>query len=75
MSIQQFDPKAYGARIAIARARKDWTQSDLAFRLGWQPSAVSHHETGNRSPSATNLVLICHVLGVSADWLLGIKPE
>lgn len=70
-----FDRKEYGARIAVARARKEWSQADLAFRLGWQPSMVSHHERGIRGPSAENLVLLCSVLGVSADWLLGRTTE
>lgn len=71
LSVNTFNPREYSARLAIARARNGWTQADLAFRLGWEPSAVSHHENGRRTPSAANLVALCDALGVSADWILG----
>lgn len=75
MAAWDFDRAAYGARVAIARSRKGFTQADLAFRIEWPASQVSHHETGKRSPSAANLLALCNVLDVSADWLLGRSKE
>jgi transcriptional regulator with XRE-family HTH domain len=70
----EFDRTEYAARLAIARSRKNLTQAELAFKIGWCTSAVSHHEAGRRTPSVANLWLLCDALKVSADWLLGRTP-
>lgn len=43
----------------------------LAEITGLQPSAVSHFETGNRSPSFDNLRRLADALEVTTDYLLG----
>jgi transcriptional regulator with XRE-family HTH domain len=47
------------------------SQGDLAERSGLQPSAVSHFETGNRSPSFDNLKRLADALTVTTDYLVG----
>ena len=47
------------------------SQSDLAAKSGLQPSAISHFETGNRSPSFDNLKKLADALTVTTDYLLG----
>lgn len=47
------------------------SQADLAQRTGLQPSAVSHFESGRRSPSFDNLRVLADALGVTTDHLLG----
>lgn len=47
------------------------SQADLATKAGLQPSAVSHFETGGRSPSFDNLKRLADALGVTTDYLLG----
>jgi len=47
------------------------SQGDLAETSGLQPSAISHFETGNRSPSFDNLKRLADALTVTTDYLLG----
>ena len=60
-----------GERIAEARQRRGWTQSDLAARAGSSAATVSQWETGHRTPGAPALVALADALEVTADWLLG----
>jgi transcriptional regulator with XRE-family HTH domain len=62
-------------RLRAARERKNLSQSELAERAGLQPSAVSHFETGRRSPSFDNLKGLSEALQVSTDYLLGRVDE
>jgi transcriptional regulator with XRE-family HTH domain len=62
-------------RLRIAREQKGLTQSQLAERAGFQPSAVSHFESGRRSPSFENLRKLADALGVAIDYLLGRIEE
>lgn len=61
-----------GKRIRLARDQRGLSQTQLADRAGAVASAVSHWETGRRTPDADNLRCLCVALGVSADWLLGL---
>ena len=51
------------------------SQGDLASITGLKPAAVSHFETGQRSPSLNNLKRLADALEVSADYLLGRIDE
>ena len=51
------------------------SQSELAELSGLQPSAVSHFETGRRSPSFDNLKRLADALHVTTDYLLGRVDE
>lgn len=59
-----------GGRIRAARARKGWSQADLADKASLTPSAVSMYESGKRTPRADSLKRICESLGVPADQLI-----
>lgn len=61
----------FGEKLREAREAKKLSQSDLAERTGLQPSAISHFETGRRSPSFDNLKRLADALQVSTDYLLG----
>ena len=58
-------------RLKIARENRNLSQEGLAQRSGLQPSAISHFETGSRSPSFDNLKKLADALEVSTDFLLG----
>lgn len=58
-------------RLRAARELRKLSQSELAERAGFQPSAVSHFETGRRSPSFDNLKRLADALDVTTDYLLG----
>ncbi len=61
----------FGERLRRIREDKRLTQSDLAARTGFQPSAISHFESGRRSPSFDNLKKLADALAVTIDFLLG----
>lgn len=61
--------------LRAMRDRQGLSQSDLAKKTGLQPSAISHFETGQRSPSFDNLRKLADALGVSIDHLLGREVE
>lgn len=62
---------AFQARLRKSRERRKMSQSELAKASGFQPSAVSHFETGKRSPSFENLRRLADALEVTTDYLLG----
>ena len=64
-------PKKFPDRLRSAREHRQLSQSELATRAGLQPSAVSHFETGRRSPSFDNLKRLADALDVTTDYLLG----
>ena len=67
--------KEFSARLRNARQMRNLSQSELADRAGLQPSAVSHFETGKRSPSFDNLKALSDALQVTTDYLLGRVDE
>ena len=61
----------FGERLRRARELRDLNQAELAVRAGFQPSAISHFETGARKPSFDNLLTLAKSLDVTTDYLLG----
>jgi len=62
-----------GKRISECRQNKHMSQEEMANRLGVTPQAVSKWERGQSLPDVALLADICFVLGVSADYLLGLQ--
>jgi len=63
--------ESFGERLRRIREEKRLNQSDLAERTGFQPSAISHFESGRRAPSFENLKKLADALAVTIDFLLG----
>jgi transcriptional regulator with XRE-family HTH domain len=61
----------FAERLRTARENRKMSQSDLAEKCGLLPSAVSHFETGRRSPSFANLKALSDALNVTTDYLIG----
>ena len=64
-----------GQRIKDLRKKADMTQDRLADYLGVSAQAVSKWELGQTAPDLSLIALLCRVLGVTADELLGIGQE
>lgn len=62
-------------RLRKARESRGFTQADLAKKADLQAAAISHFETGQRSPSFENLRKLSDALNVSVDYLLGRIDE
>ena len=61
----------FGKMLKNMRENRGLSQSELAEKAGFQPSAISHFETGRRNPSFDNLRKLADMLNTSIDSLLG----
>ena len=65
--------KIFRQRLATERKARNWSQEALARNTGLQSTAISHFETGARRPSFDNLIKLSKGMGVSIDWLVGLR--
>lgn len=63
-------PEQFKDHLRRAREARGMSQLDLATKTGLQSAAISHFETGQRSPSFENLRKLADALTVSIDYLL-----
>jgi len=63
-------PELLGQRIALLRARRGWTQAELAERLAASRVAVSHFEMGLALPSERTIVLLAGVFKLGPHELI-----
>jgi len=68
------DPHLIGARIARRRHQLDWSQVELAGRLGVSPSTVANWERGASYP-AKKWGKVEQVLGITLDGEPEAEPE
>ncbi len=64
---------AIGKRIRYSREQKGLSQKEFAKRIGASNTTVSNWENGLSRPDVDTLGIICIVLDVSPDELLGIN--
>ena len=62
-------------KIRELRLQKNLTQSQVAQRLGITKNAVNSWEKGASSPTLKNVAELAGILGVSTDYLLGVKQR
>jgi transcriptional regulator with XRE-family HTH domain len=67
--------KEFKDRLRQTRESRGLSQAELASKTGMQPAAISHFETGQRSPSFENLRKLADALSISVDYLLGRIDE
>ena len=60
-------------RLRALRAEKDWTQADLAEKLGVSRQAVNAIETGKHDPSLTLAFALADTFGQSIEDMF--KPK
>lgn len=58
-------------RLKELRLKYNYSQKDVANKLGISPSIVSGYETGERTPSVDVLLSISYLYKCSTDFLLG----
>ena len=62
------------AGMRLGKARKSWglTQAEVAFLLRVTQQQYSRFENGAFELSYNQLVFLCELFDVSADWVLGV---
>ena len=68
----------FGKRIRYFRKKRNYTQKEVAFRIGVSEQAVSKWENGECLPDVYNLKVLGQLLHISVDTLLDTendKPE
>ena len=68
--IPQHPDETLGQRIARLRARRSWTQEELAERLAASRVAVSHFEMGLALPSERTIVLLAGLFKLEPHELI-----
>ena len=56
-------------RIKKIRKELDLTQQEFADKIGIKRNSVAKYETGENSPSAASISLICREFNVNEEWL------
>ncbi len=62
----------FGITLKTLRTQNNYTQVQLAQKLGLTKSVISVYETGLRLPSYDVLINIAKIFKVSTDYLLGM---
>lgn len=62
-------------RLRSLRIENKKTLDNVAQFLGISMSTVCKFENGSRSPKAEQIVALCKMYGVSADYLLGLTDK
>lgn len=64
-----------GEKIAYLRKQREWSQEELASRLGISRQSVSKWESGASIPDLDKVVRMSSLFGVSTDYLLKEEME
>lgn len=67
--------KGLPEKLKDLRLKNGLSQRDAAKQLDVSPSIISGYETGERTPSAENLLALSFLYRCSADYLLGRDVE
>lgn len=62
----------FGTRLKVLRKERNYTQKQVADRIGLAVSAISAYESGSRYPSYDVLIKLARIYSVSTDYLLGV---
>ena len=65
----------FGNTLKTLRLQNNFTQAQLAQRLGVTKSVISAYETGLRMPSYDVLISISQIFKVTTDYLPGLEKK
>jgi transcriptional regulator with XRE-family HTH domain len=66
--------KAFGARLKNLRKQKNWSQKELATKVGIRFQQLNKYESALNIPPAETLIKLAHTLDVTIDYLLTGNP-
>ena len=64
-----------GKKIIFLRERKNWSQRELASRVGLNPSVMNRIELGERPAKDEEILKLSRVLDCTSDYLLGRSDD
>lgn len=67
--------KNLSVKLKRLRQNNNLSQREVAEKLDLSPSIISGYETGERVPSAENLLALSYLYKCSTDYLLGKSNE
>lgn len=70
-----FDQADFGKRVKSFRQKNNYSQKEIAVRIGVSEQAVSKWENGECLPDVYNLKLLAQILRVSVDSLLDTEIQ
>lgn len=70
-----FNQVDFGKRVKSFRLRKNYSQKEIALRIGVSEQAVSKWENGECLPDVYNLKLLAQILRISVDSLLDTEIQ
>ena len=62
-------------RLKEMRSKSGKSQREVAKLLQLSPSIISSYETGERTPSAENILALAYLYRCSTDYLLGKEKD
>jgi len=62
-----------GTRLSDLLKKNQIQQKEFAQYIGVQESTIGRYVSGKNEPKADTIVRMCHMLNVSADYLLGTE--
>lgn len=69
--LKDIDTSTMGGRIQYLRRQKDWSQEELAFRIGVnKKSVISEYENNKRAVTLAVLPILAKELGTTIDYLV-----
>lgn len=70
-----FSQVNFGKRLRSFRQKRNYTQKEIAFRIGVSEQAVSKWENGECLPDVYNLKMLGQLLHISVDTLLATEND
>lgn len=70
-----FNQIDFGKRVRLFRLKKNYSQKEIALRIGVSEQAVSKWENGECLPDVYNLKLLAQILHISVDSLLDTEMQ
>lgn len=64
---------AFAKRLKELRQENNYTQSNVAEKLGIRQQSYARYESGAGEPNLETLVAIAKLFNVSVDYLLGVS--
>ena len=61
--------------IKVERAKKNWTQADLATHIGVSRQAINAIETGRFVPSTLLALKMASVFGTTVETIFKLEPS